>query len=176
MRVDPQVERRGLLQSAGEREQLLVAERRAQPREDPVRQVGADLERQRVDVDGLEIGEPRLLAASQHRFDLGQPHPQQLHDRGERDLARRGVGREVLEQPAPAQGRVDHVGHDRAVALAEALVLAEELAQLRVGRGARGKDHGERIHDRIELRAREVHRSVMLVADCSTISRFLAAG
>ncbi len=94
-----------------------------------------------------------MIVALQHRFDLREPDALELHDRGERDLARRGLGREVLEQPPAAQRRIDRVGDERAVALAEVAVVAEEAAHLRVGGRARGQDQGERLDDRIELRA-----------------------
>jgi hypothetical protein len=63
----------------------------------------------------------------------------------------------VLEEAAPAQGRVDRVGDEGAIATAEILVVAKELSQLAIG-GRVGRQHRrEGVDDRIELRAGEVH-------------------
>jgi hypothetical protein len=133
-RIHAQVERRRLLEPAGEREDLLVTHGLAKPRDDPVGKVCADLEGLRVQVLGLECREPGLLAVLEHRFDLPEAHALELHDRRERHFARGRMRRHFLEEaPAPERG-VHRVGHEPAVAAPEVLVVAEELAQLLVRR------------------------------------------
>ena len=65
----------------------------------------------------------------------------------------RGVacGRDVLEVAAAAQRGVHGVGDQPAVAPAEVLVLAEELAQGHVRGLARGQDDGEGLDDGLQL-------------------------
>jgi hypothetical protein len=156
-RVHAQVERRRLLQAFREREDLFLAHLLAQALDDPVGKVRAHAQGQGIQVLGLQRREPLLLAGAQLRFDLAQAHALQLDERGERDLARRGPRRDLLQQAAAAKRRVNRIRDERAVFLAEALVVPEELAKLRVGGRASGQDHRQGVDDRVELRAAEAH-------------------
>jgi hypothetical protein len=176
--VHAQVERGGALQAARELEQLGIVHALAQPLDHPVGKVGAQLEGQRVEVGGLERGEPRLVAVVQRALDLADPDALELHERGERHLARRRVRREVLEHASAPQRGEDRLGDQGAVPWPQVLVLAEEAAQLRIGGRARREDDGERVDDRLELSAGEVHglRALTRVATCSTMKRLRATG
>ena len=90
-RVHAQVERRRLLQASREREDLLVAHALAQALDDPVGKVGAH---------ARTAGRrgPAAFSAVSHAFSPAlsadsiwlEAHALHLHERGERDLARRG--------------------------------------------------------------------------------------
>jgi len=159
-RVHAKVEGSRVLEASGESKDLALGEAGSKTREDPVGKVRAQFEGEGIEVLGLQLREPLALVALQRRFDLAHADALQLHEGGERDLARHRARRHVLEHAPSTQRRVDRIGHERAVALAQALVVAEELAQLRVGGSPRREDHGERFDDRVELRAGKVHAAI----------------
>jgi hypothetical protein len=161
-RVHTQVQGRGVLHAARQREDGGVVHRAPQLLDDPVGQVGAHLEGLRIDILGLERNEPCLLVALEDLVELADADALQFHEGGERHFARTRVRRYRLEEAPAAQDRVDGFGDQRAVARAKCLAVAEEMLEHGVRRAVGTEHRRERLDGRFEGAACEVQ--VVLIA------------
>lgn len=123
--------------------------------DDPLRQIGAQRERQAVDSHRLAFGEPFRFAGLQYRGEIARAAAAETREPQQRGMPQVGACREMIEQQLAAQDAEHRFGHERAVVLADLAMAAEIMAEDRIGRMTEGEDFAQRIERGIELGVRD---------------------
>ncbi len=157
-RVDAQVERRGLVESLRQRQQLGRRHLRQQALGQPVGHVrllgGAEIPR----LPALQLGHPLQFLLADGTFELPLADARQARQRRQHQAARiRLLAEQVLQQaPAPQHG-IGGLGDEAALALAKQFVVAEECRQHGIGRMLELQQQVERGCRRVDEFRRNAH-------------------